>query len=724
MTHDLFSTLYRLRHCLHVPVTEADLPDPAKRPAIIAVRDALGAGEALPAEHHFQALLALPPAELERSITDDCVRLMHELECWHGKKTLAILHDWAQQCPMSVWPRVLEIMYWNARLAELRFYQGARPLPSDPWHDLSIVMHLIYVQALSILGQSPLDWKIAQQMLAIELITDQPEWVDDWCDGDASVTLPERELLLSYASSNAVEMGLEEAWWPELPSQPPAVLQNSDKGDLQALGLQLSSRWLAVGVKTSPYGFSCLQQTAVSHVLWLPVVPSSLQKTLGALAQKMSLANDDANAINSLFWQEDIHALIRQDYQQKEIVTQVKDALRHQPLSNFVRINLLNALLDWWESRDPSSWNIGARAWAQWQCYRCAMKLLNQPAEDFTEQRMVRLVRLWAAYGKQAIWCRPIIEARRHNSALAAVLYGAMCDNGWAGLKQDAEKAEAWYRYAVELAPPGGVNAFGATDCMSEPFSRALLLLSDADGKDVELEHLLAFAADAGYSDAQYRRGLFMSIAPERFDSDEAEQWLLASIREDHIDTFVAHYHLGILYAGRISDVDVEQLSSTSETSLASRAMYHFIAFLQMFLDNAEASWRDEDYQQIERAMFHAVDYLCKHPELQPMYLQPLHHLLITFRDEVRLTAGFTMLAYLYGREDSPMPHFDMAVRMIEGVRQLFPQIESVQVIHGMLRRQSQRSEIRFDQIAATATADDLPGCSTITPPEPSNPFQ
>lgn len=722
MTQDLFSTLYRVRHCRHVPVTEADLPDPAQRPPIIAVRDALGAGEALSAERHFQALLALPPAEQERVITDDSVFLVYELERWHGKATLSILHEWVLQYPMSVWPRVLEITYWNARLIELRFLQGARPLPAEPWHDLSIVMHLIHLQALTVLGQSPLDWKVAQLLLAVELVIDQPEWVEGWCLGETPIALPDRALLLGNVSPNVVSMGVEEAWWPELPEQRPALLQDV-KEDLRTQGLQLNSRWLAVGVKTSPYGFSCLQQMTLSHVRWLQDIPAGLQKTVGALAQQLALANDDINTLNSLFWQEELYVVLRQDSEQKTVMTQARHDLRHRPLSTIVRTDFLSILLSWWENRDPAPLNVGGRFWAQWQRYRCATQLLKHPAEAITEQKLVRLVRLWVTYGKQAVWCRPLVEAKRHHSAFAAVLYGVMCDNGWAGLKRNANKAEAWYRYAVELAPPDGIYAFGATDSMNEPFSQVLLLLSEGDGQEQALWHMLCFAAKAGYSDAQYRRGLFMSITPTSFLADDAEEWLLASLRDGHIDTFVAHYHLGLLYSDRIKDVDSDQLSTASQTPLASRAMYHFMVFLQLFLDNAEAEWRDQDYQQIERAMFYAVDHLCIHPELQPMYLQPLHRLLMSYRDDLRLTAGFVMLAFLYGREDSPMPHFDIAVRMIEGLSQLFPQTESIQVIHNQLREQSSRTKVRFDQIAASTTSDDLPGCSTITPPEPPNPF-
>lgn len=724
MTNDLFSTLYRLRHCRNVPTTVADLPDPAQRPALIAVRDALGKGDALPAEHHFQSLLALPAASLEHAVLDDSVKLMHDLECWHGKTTLSLLHQWVLQCPMSIWPRVFEIMYWQARLIELRIVQAqsGRPLPPDGWHDLSIVMHLIHQQAMGVLGQSALDWRVAQLLLSVELVTDAPEWVEAWCSGERSISLPDRELLLDSASPRLEDMGIDIAWWPELPRQRPELF-HTDGSDLQALGIQLSSRWLYLGVKASPYGFCCLQQSAASHLMWLPEPPAGLQKTLGALAQKRGLTSDDINAINSLFWQEDVYALIRQDSAQQVIAARIRDDLRHRPLSPPVRGNFMNLLMGRWDEENVPLRYIGVREWASWQRYRCATKLLKQPTEAINDHRLAQLVRLWVTHGRQAIWCRPLIEAKRHHSAVAAVLYGAMCDNGWAGLERDANKAEAWYRYAMELAPPEGIYAFGATDCMSEPFSQALLLLTESDGQETALWHMLCFAADAGYSDAQYRRGLFMSIAPRSYLIDDAEQWLMASLRDDHIDTFVAHYHLGILYAGRIKGVDLKDISTSSETPLAYRSLFHFMAFLQLFLDHADIPWRDEDYQQIERAMFHAVDVLCLHPELQPMFLQPLHRMLVNFRDTVRLTAGFTMLAYLYGREDSPMPHFDMAVRMIEGVRQLFPHIESVQVVHEILRQQSDGCRRRFDQIAATATADDLPGCNTITPPAPLNPF-
>ncbi|WP_414502048.1 hypothetical protein [Zymobacter sp. IVIA_5232.4 C2] len=724
MTYDLFSTLYRLRHCRNVPRTVADLPDPAQRPALVAVRDALGKGEVLPAEHYFQALLALPAAELEHAVLDDSVRFLRELECWHGKATLTLLHEWALQCPMSIWPRVFEIMYWQARLMELRiaYAQAGRALPSEPWHDLSIVMHLVHLQSLSVLGLSALDWRVAQLLLSIELIADAPDWVEAWCEGNGPVTLPDRDLLLENASLRLEGLGIDMAWWPELPHHRPALFQRDDH-DVQAMGMQLSSRWLFVGLKASPYGFCCLHQLAVSHLTWLPEVPAGLQKTLGALAQQRGLTDDDINEINSLFWQDEVYALIRQGSAQRTIVARIRDDLRHRPLSPAVRGNLVGMLMDCWERQDSSLRYIGVREWAQWQRYRCATMLLALPDDAINEKRLARLVELWVRQGKQAVWCRPLIEAKRHHSALAAVLYGAMCDNGWAGLERDVDKADAWYRYAVELAPPDGIQAFNATNCMSEPFSQALLLLSEQDGQETALWHMLCFAADAGYSDAQYRRGLFMSVAPGAFSIDDAEPWLLASLRDDHIDTFVAHYHLGILYAGQIKSVALEDIATTSETPLAYRSLYHFMAFLQLFLDHTEVPWRDEDYQQIERAMFHSVDVLCRHPELQPAFLQPLHRMLVNFRDDVRLTAGFTMLAYLYGREDSPMRHFDMAVRMIEGVRQLFPQIESIQVVHELLREQSENGQRRFDQIAAMATADDLPGCSTITPPAPLNPF-
>lgn len=723
MTHDLFSTLYRLRHCWRVPSTAASLPVPAQRPAIIAVRDALGKGEVLSAEHHFQALLALPAAELERTVIKDSAVLMHDLECWHGSETLGLLHEWALQCPMSVWPRVLELMYWQARLVELRFYQAqsGRALPEDVWHDVSILMSLIHQHAFALLGKSALDWRIAQLLLSVELTLNAPEWAEAWCDG-LTASLPDQALLVDYASPQLLNMGLEKAWWPDLPHQRPALLQ-VDEDDLPAQGLRLSSRWLYVGLKASPYGYSCLQQTAVSHLLWLPETPAGLQKTLVALAQTLSLEAEDINAINSLFWQEDIYALIRQDSPQHLIAERIHDYLHHRPLSPAVRSTLICRLMDSWDNREPSSFKCVTQARVQWHRYRCAQQLLKQPAEALTEQQLIRLVKLWVAHGKKAVWCRPLIEAKRHDSALAAVLYGIMCDNGWAGLQRSPLIAKAWYEYAVTLAPPEGTKGFGVADAMSEPFSRALLLLSEEEGREEEFWHVLCFAAEAGYSDAEYRRGLFMSIGPESFCIEDAEKWLMKSLRDGQIDTFVAHYHLGLLYAGRINGVDMEKITSVLSKPFSEHAMYHFMAYLQLFFDQAEAPWREEDYQQIERAMFQAVDVLCTSPEVHSLYLQPLHRMLIRFRDEVRLTAGFTMLAYLYGREDSPIPHFDMAVRMIEGIRQLFPSIESVKSVHGLLRQQSDSLRRRFDQIAATAMADELPGCTTITPPTPPNPF-
>lgn len=727
MTYDLFSTLYRRRQRRQAANTVADQPDPAQRPALVAIRDALSKGDALPAEQHFQALLTLPPAALERTVCDDSRTLMSELERWHGKETLALLHEWALQCPMSIWPRLFELAYWCARLMGLRleYTQTEQPLPTEPWNTLSIASHVICLQAMALLGQSALDWRIAQLLLSVELIAAPPEWVEAWCDCAGRVTLPDRDYLLDAATFELEHVGIDCAWWPELPQKRPALLR-CNAGDIQSMGLQLNSRWLRIGLQASPYGYACLNQVAASHLAWLADVPAALHKTLIALARSQGVSNDDISALDSLFWQEEVAELVRSGASLHDIHARTQDYLNHRPLSPQVRTHLLYLLFNQWESAASASRYPGVRQWRQWQHYRWAIALMAQPSETINDEGLKRLIRLWAQYGKDAVWCRPLIESLRHHNALAAVLYGVMCDNGWAGLQRDTTAATAWYRYATELSPPDGVYDFSGTNSLYEPFSQALLLLSEKDGQEPALWPMLCFAAEAGYSDAQYRRGLFMSVQPALFSVDDAETWLLASLREDRLDTFVAYYHLSVLYAGCIKDVALEALSSSSETPFPERAMYYFMAFLQQFLDddNSGSAMRDEDYHQIERAMFHAVEMLCASPELHASYLQPLHRILLRYRDEVRLTAGFVMLAYLYGHKHSPMPHFDMAVRMIEGLRQLFPTVENIQIMHGMLREQSDVLRHRFDQIAATVASGDLPGCSTITPPTPTNPFE
>ena len=727
MTYDFFSTLYR--RCLggQASSTAADQPDPAQRPALVAIRDALGKGDVLPAEQHFQALLALPAAALERTVCNDSLTLLSELERWHGKETLSLLHEWALQCPMSIWPRLLELAYWCGRLIGLRleYAQKEQPLPSEPWNTLSIANHVIYLQAMALLGQSELDWHIAQLLLSVELITGPPEWVEAWCGGVGSVTLPDRNHLLDTATLELEQVGIDNAWWPALPPERPALLQYK-ASDLQSMAPQLNSRWLRIGLHASPYGYCCLHQMAASRFDWLPEAPAALHKTLIALARSQGLSNDDINALDSLFWQEDVDVLMRSGASPRDIQTRITDYLHHRPLSPQARTNFICLLIDHWENVASASRYSGVRQWRLWQRDRSVIALMSQPAETINDHWLTRLVRLWVRHGKENVGCRPLIESLRHHNPLAAVLYGVMCDNGWAGLKRDARTATAWYRYAVELSPPDGVYDFSETNSLHEPFSQALLLLTEQDGQDSALWNMLCFAADAGYSDAQYRRGLFMSIKPASCLVDDAEKWLLASLREDRLDTFVAYYHLSILYAGRIRDVTLDDLSTRSETPFSERAMYYFMAFLQQFLDdsNSRHAMRDEDYGQIEHAMLHAVEMLCVSPELHSLYLQPLHRILMRYRDELRLTVGFIMLAYLYGHKHSPMPHFDMAVRMIEGLRQMFPTAENIQFMHDTLRQQSDTLQRRFDQIAATVPSGDLPGCSTITSPTPTNPFE
>ena len=723
MKYDLFSVLYRLRHCRHVPISEADSPERALCPAIIAVRDALRAGECLPAEQHFQALLALPAAEQERRINDDVTRLVYELTRWNGDETLILLHEWALQCPLSIWPRLLEVAYWQMHLVGLQASQEDSDKSDMPWHDVSIVMHLFHLQALSLLGQSPLDWKLAQLLLASERIIAAPEWVDEWCAGNAEVGLPEHALLFNHASTTLLSLGLEKAWWPDLPAQCPALLRHAHD-NIGSQEAQVISRWSYIGIKTSLYGLCCLKQIVTSSLMRRTELSDldALQQAVVTFTRTLSIDDNDINEINSLFWQEEVLVLWRQPDQRSLALSKARYALRHHPLSPSVRAELLCLLLNDLEERFPSDDKAPKKLSslnAQWQRYRYINQLLALPAEAISDQQLVRLICVWNKQGRQAIWCRPIIEAKRHTDAFSAVLYGVLCDNGWAGLKRNTFKAVEWYRYAEELAPPDGIKGLNIHDCMGEPFSRVLLLLSDDEGKETCFTHLLGFAAEAGYSDAQYRRGLFTSIAPKPC-LGVAERWILKSLREGMLDTFIAHYHLGMLYAGCLRDIDMAEVAARAPGSVIFKAMHHFMAYLQLFLDNRDKGWRTGDYLQIERVMFRAVEHLCLCPEVQPMYAQALHRLLQDFRNETHLTCSVIMLAYFYGREDSPIRHFDMAVRTIVGMRQLFPNVEMIQIVGSQLRTQSSNSQRRFDKIAATASMDELPGCNIITPLNPT----
>lgn len=718
MKYDLFSALYRLRHCRHVPTSEADSPDQAQRPAMVAVRDALWAGDAMPADRHFQALLALPAAAQEHCINDDMTRLIHELERWNGADTLVLLHEWARQCPLSIWPRLLEASYWQMRLVELLASQDDVELhDATPWNDTTIVMHLVYVQVLALLGQGPMDWKLAQLLLASERICDVPEWVNKWCAGNMVVELPAQDLLLEQASDVLLSRGIESAWWPELPAQCPALLRHAHDA-IGSQGTQVASRWLYIGIKTSPYGLSCLKQVALSNLTYCtePSELDALQPSLVKLAHASAITEDDINEIRSLFWRQEIQALGRQPEQRHLALSKARYALRRLPLSPSVRADILYILLNdltLCSPNDAEAPDKLPKLNVQWQRYRYINQLLAMPASAIGDQPLEQLIRVWNKQGRQAIWCRPIIEAKRYTDAFSAVFYGVLCDNGWAGLKRNTFKAVEWYRYAVALAPPDGIKEFNLQHCMGEPFSRVFLLLSEEKGNDVHFSHLLSFAAEAGYSDAQYRHGLFASLAP-----NESEKWILKSLREGMLDTFIAHYHLGMLYAGCLKNADMSEIAAQTQGSLVFKAMHHFMAYLQLFLDNRDKEWRLGDYQQIEQIMFRAIEHLCLCPDVQPMYTQALHRLLLDFRNDIHLACSVTMLAYLYGREDSPIPHFDMAVRMVVGMRQIFPHAEMVHFISGQLRNQSLSSQQRFDKIAATASMDDLPGCNMITPPQ------
>lgn len=711
MTRDLFSRLYRWRHCRRVPHTVADLPDPNLRPAVITVRDALGSGDVHAAEHHFLSLLTLPGAKQEREITLQTAELVTLLERWHGRNTLTLLHEWALHYPTSAWPRILEIIYWRQRWMGLRENPSDEPLLQAQWGDLSIVTELIYRQSMALLGQTMLDWLVAGQLLLIESAIETPLWVVSWCATGSLGEPPEHRHLLEEASPVLLPLGLAEAWWPDLPDAPCALFAD---GLAKNNELLLGSRGFQVAIKTAPYGLAPLMDMARVHA-----EAPSLHEPLITLARQRGLSDIDVNAVESLFRMAPFYEKAREDGDSAEVVAMGERYERTLALSEESRSGLALTLFDWWRFQDDTTRNLLKRYRIHWQRYRRAEALLARDAATLTMQKLHRLMPAWLACGREAVWFRPLVEAQRHSDPFAAVLYGALCDNGWAGVQQNHDTAEAWYRYAVALAPPGGVRHFACASCMEEPFSQVLLRLSK-DGDAPELWNLLCFAADAGYSDAQYRRGLFMSVNPDRFPLDESESWVYRSLRKDQKDTFVAHYHLALLYDDRIDRVDAERMPGTTAQSRAVEAMEHYLAFLTLFLECADELWRDEDLSQMERAMIYGVLCLCGTPEIAPTYLQAFHRVLIRFREELHQTSALAALALLYGRDDSPMYQYPNAVRIIESLRQLRDDNDTVIWVHQQLLLQNPKA---FARLADNIGRDDLPACHPITPRSSLNLF-
>ena len=714
MTRDLFYRLYRQRHCRRVSSTAAKLPDPDLRPASVNVRMALEEGRAPWAERHFQTLLRLPSAEQEQEIEQQTADVVRLLERWHGQQTLTLLHDWALRCPASPWPRALEIIYWRERWREVRGHQASDELPPVQWGDLNLLTELLYRQCMALLGQSPLDWLVAEQLLLIEPLMEAPEWVEEWCRSGSTCGMLERTHLLEAASPILLPLGLADAWWPEMPSALPELLRDAAKD--ASRGQLLGSRGLYLALKTAPYGLSALMNMARSR---LEVDAAHLQPQLVALANAHRLPSAAVAAIESLFWLASFYALVQKDRDQKSIVTVGERYERTLPLSEEGRSGIALALYDWWFFQDSQSRNPFLRYRNQWQRYRRALRLLAGDPSVLTLPKLHRLIPIWLACGREAVWFRPLVEAQRHRDPFAAVLYGVLCDNGWAGLIQNHDTATAWYRYAADLSPPGGIKHFTCANCMEEPFSQVILRLSQ-EGDAPELWRALCFAADAGYSDAQYRRGLFMSVNPDRFSLNDAQAWVCRSLRRDQKDTFVAHYHLALLYDDRIDRVDAERIAGTTAQSRAAKAIEHYLAFLTLFLTRSEDYWREEDLNQIERAMMYGVICLCNTPEITPLYLQAFHRVLVRYREELHQTSALAALALLYGRDESPMHDYASAVRIIESLRQLRDDNDMVLGVYHQLQQQNPE---RFARLAGHVLRDDLPACHPITPPSPLNPF-
>ena len=688
---NLYRKWYRFRH----PAQDPLRPDDSEMPRSRRIKAALDNGDFKAAEDWANALMAFPHNEREDEVFKGLGALMSWLRAY-GKQpdVFALLQEWQNAFPESLWPARLDLLYWGHAASERRGQDSASNVSEAQWQDAWVIGQVLFLKGIALLGQG-MDWFVAHELGRHAQVFNEPEWAIEWCRGQvvAAEHIPNLQELKGLASPLLLEeWGFAQVEMPTLPAERPDAIISA----VQQVSSEAPSGffWLMVGLHDSPYGYYHIHNYAFLRTeRWGGDDGEILTIAGSPLCQH--LTEDERQNLRSIQWQDEVSSIIFEDPEMRDVDKRARKALKRGDLSPEAHSQMLCWIHCCLHERWPKA--LQETPLYQWRLLHSMRKMLKAGKAYQVDSKLDDALCYRVRYGYFPDELTELLVPICHYGAPYAALYGVFCDNGWGGLKQNHEVAQQWYAYAVKLCPPD--SRFGDMDYGIFTQLKKRFGWDDFCGP---LWNVIHFLANAGYADAQMRIAGLYGEDERRRDLPLSVKWYRAALRVGQPDTYKTLYYIGTTYIGEMIGVDPSLFPKTTPLSRSAYGMDAYLEFLELMAAHPIDNWTPDQADFVNKTLFKLRYTIALWPDHHAAYLQPILHLIGRYADTLGIVCAQASLAYIrcYLPDDA---EWTRAAYAIVRLRQQHPNHYDVVFVYDAVRGKDNGARTaEFDRIAAT----------------------
>ncbi|MDO5692572.1 MAG: DUF4034 domain-containing protein [Pseudomonadota bacterium] len=601
-----------------------------------------------------------------------------------------LLDDWQAARPDSFWAPLLRVVHWCGVGWDYRGEGWAGSVGEQQWQAAAYANHAGCVLAMDYLSRQAADdsrlWLLMRSIVNMVGGFEEPQWLTDWLDSgqrpaSAVFELDESPELRQLLASR----GLDRLELPPLPAQMPACLQPFLPLRAERHEHAQDEAWFWMRVAHG------LKRPAVEAIasyanFILPRWGGSWDEIL-ALADApylSDLSEEEKGFIRYYAWSDELDPVNAEGDDEdprylKQVIAKAEAVLK-RPLADNLRGRIHRSLAKLCQQAGRPAEEVAAH-------YRVTAPL------NWVEGDDVRMaLTFWLEHDRQGTWLAQMASLNKLRQPQAAVLYGFLCENGWAGLPQNLSVARQWYDHARRLLPPEPYPC----DC---PFEPVISPLEDAGEQDRVLG-LMREAADHGYSLQQLKLGAYYQDAGSHFDLEKSQ----------HYSRLAADNNCGAAISNMAvlthDQAELPDLPEAQERAWRHQSFEWMLRYLDRMAEEEELS--DMEARYVDGFLNRLANGLVNQPA-DPVVVQRVLPCVREYGDRGHVWC-MCAVSRFYVDDSHPLYDYAEAVRWCEGVRRVDPEDEFVQGTIEMVEGTSLIKKGRYALAARRFKAADLPG--------------
>ncbi len=479
----------------------------------------------------FQQRQHLKARDWERQWIDLPKKLFKNSFIHDGANALKLLQTWKARSPESIYPYLALVHYWESWSNEYRGSNWAASVTDEMWLCAREAQKQLFANALQALARSEDAWVVAAHLLISSARLEEPEWLNKWLIKEHFISHLKHQIT-PEAQKMADRCGLHEQLPVEIPTHIPDCLKpyRQFKKDLDQPQNE-AAFWLKFYLDHSRYGLI----PAIDYCYYLlPRWGYSYDDIFHFIQSDwcQHFSELEKNELYFVAWEDDINDNLdaEQKSELKRIISKA-EALLKRPLEESDRARVHLRLAHFYRLYDEKSPNVI-------QHYTAAA-----PYNIFDCYEIENAITYWYEHAKSSHFLGMIAHHSKKSEASAAILYGLLCQHGWAGVERSPMVSNSWYEYAKQLEAPQPYpdGAYCAFYRVNSVFN---------EHKDYEpVLNMLHEGSSLGFVYPSFISGYIYSLKDKPWQNDEKELYYdnLAA-QQGH---FSAAYNMGIYYLNK-----------------------------------------------------------------------------------------------------------------------------------------------------------------------------